>query len=684
MITKEEIENIIRTINEFSDIQSLEKLAKELEFYDFHILVNYLNNSYHNNGITYITDQYFDILEHVYSNRFLDEKDKLDICDDDEDDEENDGEDITTSIENDDEDEHTLSYPMPGMGKAYDDAEIKLSLKHFTGDKILLSSKLDGLSCILIKEKNGKYILFTKGRDKLFQVKGRDITYLLECMNVDYGQLSKLNSKIVLRGEIIIDKKHKSHFKNTNLRSQVSGLANGTKNIKSELLKYVSIVFYQIIHPVYSFANQFEQLKALGLTIPKHEYVCLSNINQNILRNTLTKYKELENYEIDGIIIADASPKIDLSDQDTKFKNHIFAFKENTFFANTEVLEVVWNPSINNKLIPVLTVRPVKLNGVEIKHVNGHNAAFLLKNNIGIGALISIRYSGDTSPAIDKIIKPSIFVQPNDSEWDENSTHLHSAVTLLETKGKLIQKFYKYFNINGYEAKSICAIIKTLEFNNNSVINDVFDYIVEIEKFFNTHPIKKLLGPTKDKIIINHPALFRTNIIPIEKLLIATNYFEDFNITTMNNILQSEPDIIQPLLKNNNETEIPTELYAALISIQGVKDITATKFINGLTLFLAKKKKYYDFFKGISFRIYRPKLKVVFSEAPGKDIYFKNFIDYFEEHNSVTKDVDYVITKRDPVTLLDTTKAKTAQKRNIPIISFKAFMDLLKERSKTL
>ena len=75
--------------------------------------------------------------------------------------------------------------------------------------------------------------------------------------------------------------------------------------------------------------------------------------------------------------------------------------------AESKVVDVIWSPSKDGYLKPKVQLQPVELGGAEIRFATLHNAEFVIKNKIGIGAVVQLIRSGDVIPKVQKVIKPA-------------------------------------------------------------------------------------------------------------------------------------------------------------------------------------------------------------------------------------------------------------------------------------
>ena len=191
---------------------------------------------YYRNGKPLITDNHYDGLYKIYQSTFNDYEEPLMF---------------DTSIDAWKKVKHEI--PMGSLDKQSTIEEIEKwnNKKHIIGEEILISEKLDGISCELIFNKGRFVKAVTRGNGKV----GDDIT-----QNALYfdGVIKKLQEPwdCAVRGELMITKSNlviindilisegKDPLKNT--RNGVSGQATKYKNRNEEILSLITFVAYDV------------------------------------------------------------------------------------------------------------------------------------------------------------------------------------------------------------------------------------------------------------------------------------------------------------------------------------------------------------------------------------------------------------------------------------------------------
>lgn len=386
-----------------------------------------------------------------------------------------------------------LPCKLPGIKKVY---TIKKELQDF--HSTVITSKLDGVSCLLVKEWD-KFSLFTKGSTDLT---GRNISAILPKLNIPLQSIEQ--DCIKIRGELIIPKAKQEL--NTPLRSQVIGLLNR----KDADVSKIDLVAYQILATMYTIPEQLEILKSFNFKIVNHVFA--GNDIAKDLSNLYIKFKEHEEYEIDGLVIYEANKIFSLLDK----SDHVFAFKHNTLFAETEVLDIQWTKSKQGRFVPVLNISPVLFREYKINKVNGYNARYLNKNGIGIGSKLLIEYAGDVIPVIKTVLTKSNDIPVPEVPYNWNGIDY---ISLERDITQEIKNYINLYKIKGLGDKTIEKYINILE--EDSEITDIFSFL---EALSDTSAVgKQLGGPKTDTIFFNLHNVFKQTAMDLKSVIRAKN-----------------------------------------------------------------------------------------------------------------------------------------------------------------
>lgn len=655
---KEEVFKIIKKINENIDKFLIKSTLIELEN-----LLKIFSYSYFIKGESLISDLNYDIiLNYVKNNNKNFTMDMLDYLD----------EQYNKAI--------TLPYKMITFKKFY---ENDIKIKKYLTNNMFITSKLDGVSCLL--EKNQDTIkLYTKGNS----IQGRDITYILNL--IPFHHNLNIVKKVVLRGELVINKKYASPDIKS-LRSQVIGLINRNPTKLTpddkELFKKIDIIFYQVIHPIIKYPDQLKSISKLGLKTIKYEL-----IKQIYDENLSSKYENFltnDNYELDGLVIYNSDHSFDLQ----KENNFIIGFKPNLIVGYTIVKNINWNVTSKKKIIPILEIEKIKLGNNIISKVNGYNAQYILKEQIGIGSQIKIKLSGNIIPTCASVITKSnkIPMPKVKVKWDKYQKHLLSEEIDLQILAKQIEKYYCIFNIKGFGYTKIQnIIIKLQDYSKNIIIENIFDYIEQISSWKQNNK-NYIIGQKTDIIIYNTIEIFKKKPIFIASLLEATNEFDLLKKTKLILFFKA----FNTLLNDFENGETISISKAELETIKNIGKITIDSFYKGSEYFF-KNKTNFDKYFNIQYNLENniesntensiienskmenkiSPLKIVFSniDKQTKINLFSQFPNRFLESSTLNNDINYlVIGEKENIT----EKIKNAKKKQIQILTLIEFKKLL-------
>lgn len=264
---------------------------------------------------------------------------------------------------------------------------------------IVVSAKLDGLSCVLYYV-NGKldYAL-TRGNG----IEGIDITdKVIKILDGKGTVLTDKNFTGAVRGELVfssndwsrfIDKYPEYNSPNKNPRNVGAGLIN--RNDLSEDLEYMSLVVYNIIAyegseiydtqgRVYEFLNA-NYAKVCPCIRMMHHKITIERFSE-----LYDEYKAL--YPCDGLVYG--------SYVLTHKEYSQVAFKFDAEAKESEVIGIEWQVTRTGKLTPVILINTIQLSGTNVSRATAYNARFVKDNNIHVGSRVIIQKSNEIIPKI--------------------------------------------------------------------------------------------------------------------------------------------------------------------------------------------------------------------------------------------------------------------------------------------
>ncbi len=358
----------------------LQKKTSELKIGELEKLIDYLNKEYRN-GTEVVTDQKFDkyiarLRELKPKSRFLRE--------------------IGAPVR-DELVKAKLPLWMGSMDNSIfpDTKPLTRWLKKY-GGPYFCSAKLDGLSALYCHPKGSpEPSLFTRGDGKV----GQDISYLL-----DYLCLPSIDEGDYVRGELIMkDSIFKSHYAKEfpKARSVVSGTIN-SKKPNAEILGRIDFLGFEYLEEGKkqgSADGQFETLCELGFHVPINRYI-EGELTTEVLIPLFQEFKDISQYEIDGVIVADNNQHSRNIKGNPDFA---IAFKMNAEGEKTTIEEVIWDPSMYGVLVPTIHFHTVQIGGDNVSYASAFNAKYVKDNRLRKGKEIEIVKSGDVIPFISKV-----------------------------------------------------------------------------------------------------------------------------------------------------------------------------------------------------------------------------------------------------------------------------------------
>ena len=466
-----------------------------------------------------------------------------------------------------------LKYWMGSMNKFKTDDEIEKWTANRAGP-YLLSSKLDGVSCLLTLS-DGEYKLFTRGRGS----EGQDISHLFSLVNM--FSKSKVAKKLAgtvdvldVRGELIMSKKNFEKYADVmaNARNMVSGIVNSKKeSVNQAYAADVDFVAYEIIEPRLLPSDQFSRLEELGFNVAANQLI--DHISIEILDKKLKKYKANSAYEIDGLIITENKKHPRNTSGNPTYS---FAYKGKSETAKTRVIKVEWTPQKDGQIIPTIYYNPVKLSGATLQKTAGFNARFIQDNKIGPGAIIKVVRSGDTIPYLMDVILPA--KKPSfpsvDYYWDKNNVNIMLR-NASANKTVIIRRLTKFVRDIGVENMSEGIVTR--------LVDAGYDTIPKIMKL-TVDDLLKLDGfqqTLADKLVTNLDNSLKN--LDMLTLMVASNCFgRGFGERKIRKILKVYPTIVDLY-----DTPERKKWSKKILEIEGFDTISTDSFLDSLPDFQA-------------------------------------------------------------------------------------------------
>lgn len=533
-------------------------------------------------------------------------------------------------------------------------------MKKYKGPYVI-SGKLDGISALYVEDENNIQKLYTRGE----ATKGMDISHL-----IPYLQLPNIKGKnvIAVRGELIIKREtFEKTYEGTgpgkykNPRNFVAGIVNSKKK-EPKKWNDIDFVAYEVIEPQLKPSAQMKWLKKNKI-IPVLN-ITTKKISNEKLSEILVDWRETGEYEYDGIVISNDK----IYSRVNKNPDHAFAFKMvlSDQVAEAKVIDVIWSPSKDGLLKPVVQVEPIRLKGVDIEFATGYNAKFIRDNNIGIGSLVQMVRSGDVIPKILKVIHPSNKPKMPDQDWSWNETNVDAILKNMETNDTVILKnlenFFKKLDVVGLGRGNIKRLMDAGFTTIPEILKMKEDDFLEVEGF-KEKMAKKVYTSIHDKL--------KSSSLPI--LMAATNIFgRGMGSRRIKEILNIYPNILKSKESNSKKIKKVSEIH-------GFKIKTAELFVDYIGEFLEFVK-----ITNLNYKLKNQEIvkkKDTSHKLFGKKILITGFRDKELTESienvggiiasSVSKNVFIVVVKDVSET---TTKTEKAKKLKISLINKSSFI----------
>lgn len=259
---------------------------------------------------------------------------------------------------------------------------------------IFWATKLDGMSAVRDYVNGVLVECSTKGD-------GSSGESLLEKANIVGPSIVPVSGIFSVRGEFVMSKDDAVRLKYANARNGVVG-AMKSHDIDYEVLNACRFVAYQILGSTETRKEQYESLRKLGFEVPESGEILFLNDTplgqfvENDLKDILLEQKsESKKYLCDGLVISDP----DYVHENVMLPDGMVAFKVNTEFAETPIVDLTVKTSKDGKLKGTCKIEPRMLCGTRVENVNFFDYAHVL-NGYCPGSIVIVTKGGDIIPDI--------------------------------------------------------------------------------------------------------------------------------------------------------------------------------------------------------------------------------------------------------------------------------------------
>lgn len=635
--------------------KSPSKVAEELEDEELIKLLKKLADAYYNTGTPLVEDKVYDLLFDILKERDSDNPFFSEVG-------------ATVKV---DRKKVNLPYPMGSLEKVKPTTgTLEPWLKKFKGPYIV-SDKLDGVSA-QIHNDNGTLKMYTRGEGDDEGNVGEDISHLLKYINT--GEIKNLPKNSSIRGELIIKRADFDKIKDTykNIRNTVSGIVN-SKTVNIKFANLVNFVSYAVLYPELKQEEQMKQLEEWKINIV--EYKIVKKLTQEYLEQYFQDRRKNSPYDVDGIVCIDSSKLHKLV---PGYPEYGIAFKMvlDDQFTIATVKQIIWEPTMDSYLKPLVEISPVELVGTTVTFATAHNAKFVDSNKLGKGAKIKIIRSGDVIPYIMEVVEPAKKADMPNIPYEWNETEVDILIDydeeideeiLDKVKVKLLVHFFKTIGVKFLSEGIIAKLVDNGYDSISKIISADEEDLYEIDGL-GEKSITKIFKEIENKI----------ENVQLYTFMAATHLFgRGMGERKIKEIIKVYPNIL-------HENWTKKELFQNINNIDGFSDIMTKKFVENLDTFKSFCKdiqKVYDISHIIKKKDIKKEEKKTNNKFKNLTIVFtgvrdKELQDLIENSggkvsSAVSKKTDVVIHAETP----DTTNAKyeKAKELKVKLLSLSQF-----------
>lgn len=355
-------------------------------------------------------------------------------------------------------------HKMLSLDKSYEESEISAWVKKYPlYPNYIVQPKYDGLACIITFNKDGSFKnAATRGKgnvgedishtirammsagllpDKLDDLEGNEGNiYIIGELYINAESLDGLNEKVVAEEQSRIDErvsKIQRSITDNESKTQTETRISQIEKLKERLIKesipkevaydsprngaagivrrkttnlahFMSFVAYDTNH--YS-NDEIDTLELYGFLTPKEHYYKVARSVKDIM----TYIKEIQeksisdfDFDIDGVVIKlkASREKREKIGNSTTYPRWAIAFKFKNEVKETEILDVIWNPTRTDRIVPVAILKPVYFNSgkAKIARATLYNYQNFKELDMAIGDTIAIEYAGAVIPKIIEVV----------------------------------------------------------------------------------------------------------------------------------------------------------------------------------------------------------------------------------------------------------------------------------------
>lgn len=431
----------------------------------------------------------------------------------------------------------------------------KFVKKYSTSKTYVIESKLDGLTVVMYKSKDGEVVFATRGGSN----KGENVTEQMLLLDGVKDAVANCENGMIVRGEVIIPKADfLSSDKYSNARNAVSG-ALRSKEIGSAKAIGAKYVAYDILsHHSVDEIKDLILLKSLGFTIAEYIYTTETDLEKTVRDLLNGDWREKSPYELDGLVIKPVIKYNGLYEGDGHHAKGQIAVKFKPKGKSTYLRDVEFTIGKDGRMTPVAIYDEIEIDGVKMKRASIGSWSNLQKLNVKIGDKIFVIRSNDVIPQIDSVMEryetSKSIEQPKDSWFD--GAHLYSSID-----GQFLTNVSKFAKRMGIESANVKTYDLLYRASYLSTYSDLYklkayrDDLMKI-KGFSEKKVDKLL----EEIELSRNASFGTVLAAMQFQGLGEKTCEELSTvySTFDDLMQADLQDISKSIGSVNVNSLKT------------------------------------------------------------------------------------------------------------------------------
>ncbi len=293
---------------------------------------------------------------------------------------------------------------MLSLDKCYSPEDLASWANSFVGDVVAMP-KFDGIACALHYGPTGRLVVAaTRGDGRV----GDDITVnALEIEDIP-ARIRGPGTKLEVRGEIYMRLSVFERFKAegmANPRNLTAGAIKQKNKTKSAGYN-LSFAAYDLLG-VDDETQELELERLVVLGFPKVDYRVLPRDGLYAGFEEFSRLRPTLDYEIDGVVFKVNSLREQRRLGETSHHpRHSIAYKFQGDSGLSTLRAVEWSVARTGAITPIAVVDPVTLSGVTVTRASLHNAGFIGKLGLTMGATVTLLRRGGVIPNVEGVVVP--------------------------------------------------------------------------------------------------------------------------------------------------------------------------------------------------------------------------------------------------------------------------------------